>query len=158
ATWPASARAADDAPPPAANPALDTIGSAPSAERIEADIRKLVSFGTRHTLSDTSSDTRGIGAARRWIRAEFERISRQCGGCLEIRDVRGVVSGEPRIPDATEVVSILAIQRGTHDPGRYVLMSGDIDSRVSDVMDATSDSPGANANASGIAGPLQARS
>lgn len=156
ATWPASARAADDAPPPAANPALDTIGTAPSAERIEADIRKLVSFGTRHTLSDTSSDTRGIGAARRWIRAEFERISRQCGGCLEIRDVRGVVSGEPRIPDATEVVSILAIQRGTHDPGRYVVMSGDIDSRVSDVMDATSDSPGANDNASGIAGTLEA--
>src|SRR5690606_3913602 len=94
--------------------------------------------------------------ARRWIRAEFERISRQCGGCLEIRDVRGVVSGEPRIPDATEVVSILAIQRGSHDPGRYVVMSGDIDSRVSDVMDATSDSPGANDNASGIAGTLEA--
>ena len=142
--------------PPAANPALHAIASAPSPARIEADIRTLVAFGTRHTLSDTQSATRGIGAARRWIRDEFERISRDCGGCLEIRDVRGIVSGEERIPGPTEVVSILAIQRGTADPGRYVVMSGDIDSRVSDVMDATSESPGANDNASGIAGTLEA--
>src|SRR5690606_31393982 len=73
------------APPPAGNSTLYAIGSAPSSARIEADIRKLVSFGTRHTLSDTKSDTRGIGAARRWIRAEFERISADCGGCLEDR-------------------------------------------------------------------------
>lgn len=152
----ASSAAQDASPPPATNPSLDAIGIAPSAARIEADIRKLVSFGTRHTLSDTSSDTRGIGAARRWIRAEFQGISRDCGGCLELRDVRGVVSGEQRIPGPTEVVSILAIQRGTSDPGRYVIMSGDIDSRVSDVMDFTSDSPGANDNASGIAGTLEA--
>ena len=152
----ASAAAQDASPPPAANRSLDAIGIAPSAARIEADIRKLVSFGTRHTLSDTRSDTRGIGAARRWIRVEFERISRDCGGCLELRDVRGVVSGEQRIPGPTEVVSILAIQRGTSDPGRYVIMSGDIDSRVSDVMDFSSDSPGANDNASGIAGTLEA--
>ena len=151
-----SAHAQEAMPPPSANPALDAIGTAPSATRIEADIRKLVSFGTRHTLSDTASDTRGIGAARRWIRAEFERISRDCGDCLEVRDVRGVVSGEERIPEPTQVVSILAIQRGTADPDRYVIMSGDIDSRVSDVMDATSDSPGANDNASGIAGTLEA--
>ena len=147
---------AQQMPPPAVNPALHAIGTAPSPARIEADIRKLVAFGTRHTLSETASDTRGIGAARRWIRGEFERISRECGGCLEIRDVRGIVSGEERIPDPTEVVSILAIQRGTSDPNRYVIMSGDIDSRVSDVMDATSDSPGANDNASGIAGTLEA--
>jgi hypothetical protein len=150
------AGSAQQLPPPADNPALQAIGTAPSAQRIEADIRKLVSFGTRHTLSETRSDTRGIGAARRWIRSEFERISHDCGGCLEIRDVRGVVSGEERIPGPTEVVSILAIQRGTADPDRYVIMSGDIDSRVSDVMDFTSDAPGANDNASGIAGTLEA--
>src|SRR3546814_5412323 len=83
---------------------LHDIGTAPSAERIESDIRKLVSFGTRHTLSDTKSDTRGIGAARRWIHAEFERISAQCGGCLEVIDVAGTISGEERIPEPTEVV------------------------------------------------------
>src|SRR5690606_309790 len=150
--------AAADAPvaPPATQALLYDIGAAPSAERVETDIRKLVSFGTRHTLSDTASDTRGIGAARRWIHAEFERISARCGGCLEVIDVGDTISGQERIPDPTEVVSVLAIQRGTSDPGRYVIMSGDIDSRVSDVMDYTSDSPGANDNASGVAGTLEA--
>ena len=143
-------------PPPAENPALRAIGTAPSPQRIEADVRRLVAFGTRHTLSDTKSDIRGIGAARRWIRAEFERISHDCGGCLEIREVSGTVSGEARVPGPTEIVSILAIQRGSADPNRYVIMSGDIDSRVSDVMDSTSDAPGANDNASGIAGTLEA--
>ena len=142
--------------PPATKPELRAIATAPSADRIEADIRTLVSFGTRHTLSDTESDTRGIGAARRWIHAEFERISQACGGCLEVRYSRGMVSGEERIPDPTEVVSVIAIQRGIADPGRYVIMSGDIDSRVTDPMNFTSDSPGANDNASGIAGTLEA--
>ena len=150
------AASAQDAAPPASTPKLAAIGIAPSAARIEADIRKLVSFGTRHTLSETKSDTRGIGAARRWIHAEFERISRDCGGCLEVRYVSGTVRAEKRIPDPVEVVSVIAIQRGTADPNRYVIMSGDIDSRVSDVMDATSDSPGANDNASGTAGTLEA--
>lgn len=152
----ATAVAAPPMAPPATQALLHDIGAAPSPARIEADIRKLVSFGTRHTLSDTTSDTRGIGAARRWIHAEFERISAQCGGCLEVIDVSGTISGEERIPGPTEVVSVLAIQRGASDPDRYVIMSGDIDSRVSDVMDFTSDSPGANDNASGVAGTLEA--
>ena len=135
---------------------LHDIAADVSAERIEQDIRKLVGFGTRHTLSDTKSDTRGIGAARRWIKQEFEKISAACGNCLEVYYQSATISGEKRIPDATEVVSVIAIQRGISDPGRYVIMSGDIDSRVSDVMDATSDSPGANDNASGVAGTLEA--
>jgi len=147
---------AQDAPPPADQPMLDAIGTAPSAANIERDIRTLVGFGTRHTLSDTTSKTRGIGAARRWIFDGFTRISKACGGCLEVRYVSGTVQGEPRIPGPVEVVSVIAIQRGTLDPNRYVVMSGDIDSRVSDVMNATADSPGANDNASGIAGTLEA--
>ncbi|MCP4529449.1 MAG: M28 family peptidase [Aestuariibacter sp.] len=135
---------------------LHDIAADVSAKRIEQDIRKLVGFGTRHTLSDTQSDTRGIGAARRWIKQEFEKISAACGNCLEVYYQSATISGEKRIPDATEVVSVIAIQRGITDPGRYVIMSGDIDSRVSDVMDATSDSPGANDNASGVAGTLEA--
>jgi hypothetical protein len=142
--------------PPGEQPVLYQIGAAPSAERIESDIRKLVSFGTRHTLSETESDTRGIGAARRWIKEEFDRISEECGGCLEVRYVSGTISGEERVPDPVEVVSVIAIQRGTTDPNRYVIMSGDIDSRVTDVMDYTSESPGANDNASGVAGALEA--
>ncbi|QCZ92379.1 M28 family metallopeptidase [Salinimonas iocasae] len=135
---------------------LHNIVADVSADRIEQDIEKLVGFGTRHTLSETESDTRGIGAARRWIKQEFEAISKECGGCLEVMFVGDTISGEKRIPEATEVVNVVAIQRGTTDPDRYVLMSGDIDSRVSDVMDATSDSPGANDNASGVAGTLEA--
>ncbi|WP_244441588.1 M28 family metallopeptidase [Pseudidiomarina atlantica] len=135
---------------------LHDIAAAVSAERIEQDITKLVSFGTRHTLSETESDTRGIGAARRWIKAEFDKISAACGGCLEVYYQSEVISGEARIPDATEVVSVIAVQRGKIDPSRYVIMSGDIDSRVTDVMDFESDAPGANDNASGVAGTLEA--
>lgn len=147
---------ADATAPPAEPSLLRTLATQPSAARIEADIRTLVGFGTRHTLSDTVSETRGVGAATRWIHAEFERISRACGGCLDVRYVSGTISGETRIPEPTVVTSVIAIQRGTADPNRYVIMSGDIDSRVSDVMDATSDSPGANDNASGVAGTLEA--
>lgn len=135
---------------------LRKIGAAPSPERIKADITKLVSFGTRHTLSDTTSDTRGIGAARRWLKAEFEKISEACGGCLEVFYVSEVIEGENRIPDPVNVVNVIAIQRGTADPDRFIIMSGDIDSRVSDALDGTSDSPGANDNASGVAGVLEA--
>ncbi|MGB0841209.1 MAG: M28 family metallopeptidase [Pseudoalteromonas shioyasakiensis] len=137
-------------------PQLHQIAKAVSAERIGQDIQTLVNFGTRHTLSETQSTTRGIGAARRWIKAEFERISKQCGGCLEVIEVSDVISGEKRIPNPTEVVNIIAIQRGAVEPNRMVMMSGDIDSRVSDVMDFISDSPGANDNASGVAGTLEA--
>ena len=85
---------------------LHDINQAVSAANIEKDIKKLVSFGTRHTLSETESDTRGIGAARRWIKAEFEAISKACGGCLEVYYQSEIISGEKRIPNPTEVVSV----------------------------------------------------
>ncbi len=147
---------------PAAAPAFDAraydIAAAPQAARIEADVRKLVGFGTRHTLSDTSSETRGIGAARRWIESEFRAISEACGGCLEVHVQRTLVdsTGNQRIDVPTEVVNVYGVLRGTKRPNDYVIMSGDIDSRVSDAMDRTSDSPGANDNASGMAGVLEA--
>ncbi|MBW3566021.1 MAG: M28 family peptidase [Acidobacteria bacterium] len=142
--------------PDQVDPRIAQLISAVSAERIEADIEKLVSFGTRHTLSETESDTRGIGAARRWIEAEFRRISNDCGGCLEMVVQSSFVEGEPRIPNRTEIVNVFAILRGTEFPDRYVIMSGDIDSRVTDPLDGTSDSPGANDNASGMAGAIEA--
>ena len=140
------------------DPRVHAIVKAVSAQRMEADIRKLVSFGTRHTMSDTVSATRGIGAARRWVYDEFRRISQQCGGCLEVRYVSEVVKGDTstRIKQDVNVVNVVAIQRGRTEPGRYVLLSGDIDSRVSDVMNATADSPGANDNATGVAATLEA--
>ncbi len=142
--------------PPSEVQDIYNIAIEPSAQRIQSDIQTLVDFGTRHTLSETDSDTRGIGAARRWIHAEFEKISADCGGCLEVIYVSDTISGERRIPDPVEVVSVLAIQRGSVDPNRYVMMSGDIDSRVTDPLNGTSDSPGANDNASGMAGVIEA--
>lgn len=145
--------------PPSDDPRIHAIVAAASPDRIEHDIRKLVSFGTRHTLSDTLSPTRGIGAARRWIKAQFDSIATACGGCLDVVYVSEVVvaSGpRGRIPEPTNVVNVLAIQRGATDPGRYVIMSGDIDSRISNSLNAVDSSPGANDNASGIAGTLEA--
>lgn len=129
-----------------------------SAERIEADITTLAQFGTRHTLSDTVSQTRGIGAARRWIKAAFETISKDCSDCLDVFYQKDLVQKgtNNRIEKDVWVVNVVAIQKGTKYPNRYIIMSGDIDSRVSDPNDFTSDSPGANDNASGMAGALEA--
>ena len=137
---------------------LYTISEAISAERIKSDIKTLTEFGTRHTLSDTLSKKRGIGAARRWIKAEFEKISKDCGDCLEVFYQKNFVEKgtNERIVHDVEVVNVVAIKRGTKFPNRYILMSGDIDSRVSDPTDFTSDSPGANDNASGMAGTIEA--
>ena len=128
-----------------------------SAERIESDIINLVSFGTRHTLSDTISKTRGIGAARRWIKKEFEKISNECNQCLEVFYEKSYVTSEDseRIIFPTWVYNVVAIQRGEKNPNRYIIMSGDIDSRVSDPTNYIDDSPGANDNASGMAGTIE---
>ncbi|WP_070158121.1 M28 family peptidase [Sphingobium phenoxybenzoativorans] len=127
----------------------------PSPDRLKATVEKLVSFGTRHTLSSATDKKRGIGAARRWAAAEFEKIGKGCGGCLTVESIAGPFSG-PRAPQGVEVVDVLAIQRGAGDPNQVVIVAGHIDSRVSDVMDITSDAPGANDNASGSALVMEA--
>ncbi|MEO1096650.1 MAG: M28 family peptidase [Bacteroidota bacterium] len=144
--------------PPAEDLRHYDIINAVSANRLETDITKLANFGTRHTLSDTLSNARGIGAARRWIKAEFEKISKDCNNCLEVSYLRNLVKGstKTRIPKDTEIVSVMAVQRGTVYPNSYIIMSGDIDSRVSDPLNGTSDSPGANDNATGMAGAMEA--
>lgn len=134
------------------------IINAVSEERIKNDVTKLADFGTRHTLSDTISQTRGIGAARRWIKSEFEKIAATCNNCLEVFYQKNFIKKghSDRIVKDVEIVNVVAIQRGKTHPNRYIIMSGDIDSRVSDENDFTSDSPGANDNASGMAGTLEA--
>ncbi len=128
-----------------------------NSERIKKDITTLASFGTRHSLSDTISKTRGIGAARRWIHSEFEKISSDCDDCLDIFYQKNwVKKNNRRIIRDVMIVNVVAIQKGTKYPNRYIIMSGDIDSRVSDPNDYTSDSPGANDNASGMAGTIEA--
>jgi len=142
--------------PPQVDPRIYDIVAAPSADRLEADIRALAGFGTRNTFSDTLSETRGIGAARRWIKAQFDEISADCGGCLEVSYQRSLVPASRRIPEDTWVVNVVAIQRGTVYPDRYLIMSGDIDSRASSGSDAVTDAPGANDNATGTAGAMEA--
>ena len=137
---------------------LYDIINAVSADRLEQDITTLANFGTRHTLSDTLSQTRGIGAARRWIKSEFENISQDCNGCLEVFYQKDFIpkGDNPRIVKDVWVVNVVAIQWGNKNPNSFIIMSGDIDSRVSDVTNYTSDSPGANDNATGMAGTIEA--
>ncbi|MBA6151251.1 M28 family peptidase [Gelidibacter maritimus] len=134
------------------------IIDAVSADRIKNDVQTLVDFGTRNTFSDTVSETRGIGAARRWIKREFETISKECQNCLDVFYQKDFVTkeGNNRVPHDAWIVNVVAIQRGTKYPNRYIIMSGDIDSRGSDTMDFTVDAPGANDNASGMAGTIEA--
>ncbi len=137
---------------------LYDIVNAVSAERIEKDVTTLVNFGTRHTLSDTISQTTGIGAARRWIKSEFEKTSTDCNGCLDVfyqKDLVKKGDGQRIVKDVW-VVNVVAVQKGTKYPNRFIIMSGDIDSRVSDPNNFTSKSPGANDNASGMAGTIEA--
>ncbi|MES2835130.1 MAG: M20/M25/M40 family metallo-hydrolase [Pseudomonadota bacterium] len=136
-------------------PLLHEVAGQVNPERMRADITAMVGFGTRHTLSETVSETRGIGAARRWVGRQFEGISRDCGGCLEIVTPSQTVTGA-RVPNPTEVMDIVAIQRGTGDPNRVIIITGHLDSRVTDVMNFTADAPGANDDASGVAAVLEA--
>lgn len=135
----------------------DIINSV-STKRIESDIKTLANFGTRNTFSDTISNKRGIGAARRWIKSEFEKVSKECSNCLEVfyqKDFVTTNDGE-RVPKDTWIVNVVAVQRGSKNSNRYVIMTGDIDSRNSDPIDFTKDAPGANDNASGMAGTIEA--
>ncbi|MBK8506656.1 MAG: M28 family metallopeptidase [Saprospiraceae bacterium] len=143
---------------PQYNDRLLQIAGSASVSQLESDIRTLVNFGTRNTLSDTVSKVRGIGAARRWIKSRFDEISAGCDHCLDVFYQDTVVSAtdNARIPQDTRIVNVVAVQRGTLKSNRYIMMSGDIDSRISDATNATDDSPGANDNATGMAGTIEA--
>jgi len=138
--------------------ALYSIIEGVSSERLENYIQTLVDFGTRHTLSDTLSSSRGIGAARRWIKSEFERISKDCNNCLKVFEQKNYFTPKDgdRIVKPVWINNIVALQRGKTHPNRFIIMSGDIDSRISDPTNYTEDSPGANDNASGMAGTIEA--
>jgi hypothetical protein len=101
------------APPGAPNPLIQKMTAQVSAERIEARIRKLVSFGTRNSLSDPDSETRGIGAARRWIKAELEKCSADSGGRLQVAFDEHLVESGPRIPKPTKIVNVVAALPGS---------------------------------------------
>lgn len=126
----------------------------PSTERLRGSVEKLVSYGTRHSASSATDPVRGIGAARDWVAREFATIGQGCGGCITVERLsRRFVNA--RAPGGVVIEDVLGMQRGT-DPNRYIIVGAHIDSRVSDVMDTTSDAPGANDDASGVALVLEA--
>lgn len=124
--------------------------------RIEARIRKLVGFGTRHTLSDIGSDTRGIGAARRWITSELSACAKAAGGRLQVEEQSFIEPTGNRVNQPTELVNVVATLPGRGpSKGRTLVVSGHYDSRNSDVMDSLGESPGANDDASGTAAVME---
>ncbi len=128
--------------------------AAPSADRLKTDVTTMVGFGTRHTASTTTDPKRGIGAARDWAAGRFTAIGARCGGCITVDRIARRFTG-PRAPTGVVVEDVLGIQKG-RDPNRVMIVGAHIDSRVTDVMNATSDAPGANDNASGVALVLEA--
>ena len=143
------------APPPSADAKLRAIIAPVSQAQLKHTIETLVSFGTRHTLSSQTDPKRGIGAALEWTRGEFQKDSAACGNCLTIVDPSEMFTGS-RIPTPTRVRDMVAIQRGTERPNDVVIITGHIDSRVTDVMNSTSDAPGANDDGSGVAAVMEA--
>ena len=139
----------------AAAPVQNNVTEGVSQERLRATIEKLVSFGTRHTLSSLTDPKRGIGAALNWAEGEFKAASKACGNCLVTARPEDTVTNR-RIPQPTRVVDVIAIQKGTERPNDVVIITGHIDSRVTDVMNATSDAPGANDDGSGTAAVIEA--
>ncbi len=155
------AQSASSEPSVTADPEITAALRQISAQRIQADIEKLASFGTRLTLSaqDPASVAggRGIGAAREWIKSEFERYSKDCGGCLEVKTDTFTEQPTERIPKATEIANVYAVLKGMEAASakRIVLVTGHYDSRNTDILDATGDAPGANDDASGTAVSLE---
>lgn len=127
-----------------------------SEDSLEATIETLAGFGTRHTFSETRSDTFGIGVARRWIRSKMDQYSRESGGRLLVEDHRFIHQPTPHIPDSAEIVNIVATLPGS-DPAddRIFVISAHYDSRAFQMMDAESEAPGANDDASGMAALME---
>ncbi len=134
---------------------LAAAAPAPDPASLRATITALVGFGTRHTASTTTDPVRGIGAARRWAAGRLTALGEGCGGCLAVETIGDRFTG-PRAPDGVRVEDVVAVQRGTSDPDRVVIVQGHIDSRNSDSVDAVNDAPGANDDASGVAVVLEA--
>jgi hypothetical protein len=137
------------AAPPSPDAKLRAIVAPVSAARMKATVEKLVSFGTRHTLSSQTDPKRGIGAALSWGESQFRALG------LPVVRPCDTFSGD-RIPQPTRICDMVAIQRGTERPNDVVIITGHIDSRVSDPLNATSDAPGANDDGSGSAAVLEA--
>ncbi len=128
-----------------------------SSQKIEATVRTLAGFGTRHTLSDPDQSGRGIGAARRWIKEELEKLASESGGRLKVEEDAFLQPVAPRVPRPTTIVNLVAILPGDspESQGRWLVVSGHYDSIPRPNSDAQADAPGANDDASGTAVVLE---
>ena len=140
--------------PRVADPVVARAVAAVDEDRLGDDLAALVAFGTRHTRSDTTSDVRGIGAARRWLADAFEQISGAHGGALVVTSQRHLVAPTARVPEPVELVNVVATLPGS-DPLRVIVVSGHYDSRNSSDADVTGDAPGANDDGSGTVAVLE---
>ena len=149
---------ADNDPSTRLDPDIAALVESVSAERLRTDVFTLAGFHTRHTLSETQSDNRGIGAARRWLKAEFERISASHGGRLQVAfDRFQQPPTPPRLPAGAEIVNVVATLPGS-DPAsvdRVYVVSGHYDSRSLGIMDLDTPAPGANDDGSGTVAVLE---
>ncbi len=138
-------------------PIISEIAAKISAARIEKTIRKLVSFETRNSLSDTNSETRGIGAARRWIKSELEACAKQNGGRMKVEFDEHLAQQAVRIPQPTQIVNVVATLPGTQaaSQDRLYVVSGHYDSMPSSPIDGETTAPGANDDASGTAAVME---
>ncbi|WP_020670627.1 M28 family metallopeptidase [Amycolatopsis nigrescens] len=141
--------------PPAPDRELRRILAELDAAKLEASVRKLVSFGTRHTLSTQTDPNRGIGAARDWLFAEFGRYAATSGGRMTVQLQSFIQPPSPRVPEATKITNVIATLRGSSAPERIHVVSGHYDSRNSDPLDGVGDAPGADDDASGVAAVLE---
>lgn len=147
--------AADDHSPRLADD--DALAAQVSEERLRADMDKIVSFGTRHTLSSQTDPKRGVGAAVNWALDEFRRIGMTCDDCFEVMSVERVIEPDGRrIPQPTLIRNAVAIQRGSERPNEVIIVQGHYDSRVTDPLNGTDDAPGANDDGSGSVMILEA--
>ena len=158
---PAADRSQNSGPPATPDPHIAAALREVSSARIQANITALVGFGTRSTLSAQDSESiaagRGIGAAREWIKGQFEQYSKDCGGCLEVKTDTFTQPPAERVSQPTNITNVYAVLKGA-DPAmaqRIVLVTGHYDSRNSDNLDIVHDAPGANDDASGVAVSLE---
>src|SRR5499425_2873471 len=153
----ATIKAADaqPAPAPPLDPALRDLLLQVDPGRIEATIQTLVSFGTRHTASSQTDPVRGIGAATNWVFGQMQGFAAASGGNMTVQKQTFVQPVSSNIPVPTTITNVIATLQGTANPARYYVVTGHLDSRVTDVLDFTSDAPGADDDGSGVAVVLE---
>src|SRR5215510_12942600 len=142
-------------PPQVFDPALRELIDQIDPDRIEATIQKLVSFGTRHTASSQTDPVRGIGAATAWVTQQMQSFAAASGGRMTVQQQTFVQPVSNRIPVPTTITNVIATLQGTASPERFYVVTGHLDSRVTDVLDFTSDAPGADDDGSGVACVLE---